>query len=568
MKKNLGKIILVIIIPFLLVLASCGNKEAKEFDVSTIRFTSRLYEYDGAEHSIEIEGKLPKGVRVSYSENKRSALGTTVVTATFDCSDSKYEQIDPMTAVISIAMENTNGLVYSEVADGIQITGYNSYLSSQIIIPDLIEGRPVVSIAANAFSNSELYAIRIPASVKQIDPTAFTNCPNLETIEVADGNVVYDSRDYCNAVVETATNKIIIGTNNCYIPDTIETIGTNAYSGRTGITNLYIPDSVKAVLSSAFSDCSGIKHLRLSNNLTRIKESCFENCIALEEIIIPDRVLYIESKAFLNCPNVLEIFIPKSVVYIYSSAFLYTSNAEKIVVDKENYIYDSRENCNGIIAYGNTGKYYLIVAGANTIVPEDVCIGTTTFTGASKLSSLYIPKCHEDRFSVTSFLGCISLKSISVNSENKVYDSRNDCNALIKTESNSLILGCSSTVIPDDVEFISSYAFQGCEGLEGIVIPDSVESISGRSFLECVDLKTVIIPKTCTIAKEAFYDCNKLTSIFYKGSAVDWILAGNDNIYKNDGSVETIVYYYSETIPPVGGNYWHYDANNKPVIWE
>lgn len=86
------------------------------------------------------------------------------------------------------------------------------------------------------------------------------------------------------------------------------------------------------------------------------------------------------------------------------------------------------------------------------------------------------------------FSGCYGLNSILVENGNQKYDSRNNCNAIIETSSNSLIIGCKNTIIPNSVTSIGDYAFSGCSGLTSITIPNSVTSIGNGAFIACFGL--------------------------------------------------------------------------------
>jgi len=147
-------------------------------------------------------------------------------------------------------------------------------------------------------------------------------------------------------------------------------------------------------------------------------------------------------------------------------------------------------------------------------IPDSVTnIGVSAFFGCKSLTSVIIPN------SVTSigeyaFSGCSGLNKIQVATDNKVYDSRNDCNAIIKTATNTLVTGCKSTKIPNSVTSIGECAFYGCNGLTSIVIPNSVTSIGDSAFTDCGDLTSVTIGNSVTnIGGWAFSGCSGLTKI-------------------------------------------------------
>ena len=140
-------------------------------------------------------------------------------------------------------------------------------------------------------------------------------------------------------------------------------------------------------------------------------------------------------------------------------------------------------------------------------------IGESAFQGCTGLTSITIPN------SVTSigesaFHGCTGIEKITVLIGNTKYDSRDNCNAIIEKETNTMIVGCKKTTIPNSVTSIGGYAFSGCTGLTSITIPNSVTSIGDYAFYNCTGLTSVKIGNSVTsIGDYAFKGCSNITAI-------------------------------------------------------
>ena len=279
---------------------------------------------------------------------------------------------------------------------------------------------------------------------------------------------------------------------------------------------------------------SSVNYNGINYDVTSIGDEAFRYCYSLTSIQIPNSVTSIGYDAFEGCESLTSIEIPNSVTSIGARAFGGCDSLTSIVVDAGNTKYDSRNDCNAII---KTASNTLIAGCQNTIIPNSVkSIGDYAFMFCSSLTSIQIPNSVTsigyDAFSyctsltsiqipnsVTSigesaFSSCDSLTSIVVDAGNSKYDSRNDCNAIIETASNTLIVGCQNTKIPNSVTSIGDRAFYGCESLTSIQIPNSVTSIGEFAFFDCFSLTSIQIPNSVTsIGDYAFCQCYSLTSI-------------------------------------------------------
>ena len=259
--------------------------------------------------------------------------------------------------------------------------------------------------------------------------------------------------------------------------------GNGSYSGNVSIpstvSNSGKTYQVTAIGNLAFNECFGLKTVAVPSSVTTIGTDAFHNCSAMTSVNIPNAVTSIGVRAFFFCQSLTGMSIPNSVRTIGSSAFRGCSNLASI-------------------SLGNQ---------LNTI-------GDNAFQDCYSLTSIILPK------SVTSigdtpFLGCNDLAIIKVENGNSVYDSRNNCNAVIQTASNMLVCGCKTTVIPNTVTSIGGGAFAFIETLSEIVIPNSVTDIGVSAFYGCSDLERVTIGKSVTsIDIQAFCSCWALTDIF------------------------------------------------------
>ncbi|MBP3739161.1 MAG: leucine-rich repeat protein [Muribaculaceae bacterium] len=140
----------------------------------------------------------------------------------------------------------------------------------------------VTYIGGNAFYGCSGFtgSLNIPNSVTDIGHGAFGNCTGLETLKVATDNPKYDSRDNCNAVIETATNTLVCGIKTFFIPNSVTEIGYGAFDGCSGFTgSLNIPNSVTSIGFWAFSGCSGFTgSLTIPNSVTSIGIGAFDGC--------------------------------------------------------------------------------------------------------------------------------------------------------------------------------------------------------------------------------------------------------------------------------------------------
>ena len=260
------------------------------------------------------------------------------------------------------------------------------------------------------------------------------------------------------------------------------TSSPNQYEGDVTIPESVTCDdvvySVASIGWAAFKSCSGLTAITIPNSVTSIADGAFYGCSGLTSITIPSSVTSIGEWAFSGCSGLTSVTIPNSVTSIGWAAF---------------------DSCSGLTSI--------------TIGNGVISIGDYAFQSCTSLTSITIPS------SVTSigrhpFFDCSDLKSIAVENGNPVYDSRENCNAIIKTSDNELISGCMNSTIPNSVIKIGQAAFQNCKRLRSVRIPNSVVSVGQNAFLGCSGMTSITIPNSVTsIGEAAFRWCSGLTAI-------------------------------------------------------
>ena len=124
---------------------------------------------------------------------------------------------------------------------------------------------------------------------------------------VEDGNPFFDSRDNCNAIIETKSNTLIVGGNNTEIPNSVTNIGEYAFCGRSGLYSVNIPNSVTYISVGSFACCRNLTSVTLPNSIISIGMRAFSGCFGLNSVIIPDSVTSIDDDAFSVCTSLTSI---------------------------------------------------------------------------------------------------------------------------------------------------------------------------------------------------------------------------------------------------------------------
>ena len=583
----------------------------------------------------------------------------------------------------------------------------------------------VTSIGGLAFGEcNSLVSVYIPATVTSISSTnAFTGA-NIASIEVDEGNPIYDSRNGCNAIIETATNKLLTGCKNTVVPYGVTAIGVSAFENCTNLTDITLPATMETLGNYAFLNCTSLNtievnaatpptlgnasfgNLTLNNikvyvpcgsledyqtsdwsgfdlvencniefedlltkqicveawdrnydgelsyreaaavddlhnafhesSITRfnelqyftgldmIYEDDFADCANLTAVTFPPTLIYIDGDAFLNCSSLASITFGENIGTVHTYAFYNCTGLNFIKVEAttpptlgENAFYGAETNipvyvpCGTKSAYQNDSDWDIFdnnsfIDFCDTIHFADAAvralcvdnwdddndghlsyaeaaavtdlgevfrgqfihtfdelqhftgltkIGNYAFMGCPLMSSVTMPatvtkignlaffndislttidlppalrtisvlafsKCFGlesvnipplvTEIQFNPFEYCSALNSITVDASNPIYDSRNGCNAIIETETNTIVVGCKNTVIPDNVTALGSNAFSGQTSITSITLPANITELGNGVFEDATNLAVIYAEATTppTMGYEVFYGLN------------------------------------------------------------
>lgn len=471
--------------------------------------------------------------------------------------------------------KDIQGLTYTLHADRTAtVASYDDSTPDGVIdIPDTVTsgGQPytVTAIGEYAFIPSRkitnVSSVFIPATVTSIGRFAFRCCKFLATVTFAEGSQLKSIGVSAFSGTEPA-HPIF---KEIQIPDSVETISTNAFHNCQDLESITLPSSLKTIESSAFSSCLNLSEIRLPTSLKAIQSYVFDGCSSLET------VFYDGSLAQWSRINTSNGFLG------YSSPSLVMGDytAQFISVKDEN---DPDPPPKTVTITKYTGKESTVILPSTinswpvTKIGEDALKDNTTITSVTIPDSV-------TEIGANAFAGCTNLTSVhyegdwsnlTIQSGNPaVQDAANE--QLFDFEfilNNTAVIvnnykckgtaadvtipsrykgkpvtmidhaafhnsAVTSVTIPDSVTSIHDSAFAYCSSLTNISIPNSVTAIGSFAFEGCTKLESITLPSSLlTISEFLFYDCSQLTTIHIPDS----VSSIRQYAFYNCGKLKTI----------------------------
>ena len=376
----------------------------------------------------------------------------------------------------------------SKTAEVVKWSGLDNEYRGDIVIPPSItdygQDYMVTGMRNGVFEScTELTSVTIPHSVTSIGDGIFEGCTSLTSINIEEGNPVFDSRDNCNAIIETASNKLIYGCKSTVIPQSVTTIGSLAFFGYNGPTSIVIPDGVVSIENEAFKNCHGLTSVTIGNNVTSIEYEAFCNCSNLKTVELNNNAIVSKNYDSETEPTVRNLFgsqveeyiLGEEVTSIGDGAFYGCSNLTSVQMS------------DNVMTIGEKAFCYCSQLTSINLSANLTIIGDYAFQNCQSLTFITIPKSVE-RIGFWAFGWCFRLTKV-------------------------VIIG-NAVVSRENEQF---YSMPSCFGkqVKEYVLGEEVTKIGDVAFYDSNELVSINIPSYVTnVGDSAFYNCNSMTDVY------------------------------------------------------
>ena len=377
---------------------------------------------------------------------------------------------------------------------------------------------PLETTGEVAIPSSVIGPDGIQYRIKCLNVKAFTGCSNITTVIIPESVTKFQHSCFYQCGLEYIT-----------IPNSVEMTGplTSVFRECSKLVSVTLPEKTNAIGDYFFYKCSSLTTVNIPANVTEIGRSAFSHCSSLNSVVLPENIKEIKGEAFSRCTNLTSINIPTAITTIEPSLFRNCEKLRTIVLPNAvtsigNFAFygcSSLESINmpdNLATIGNNA--FMLCENLKTIsFPSSLTtIGNQAFYRCWALESLFIPRFLANIEKKAFCNSSLNMREIKVEAGNSKYDSRNNCNALIETETDELLFGCKNTVIPNSVKTIGEEAFENCyfdTNSRDLVFPNSITTIKNSAY-NYSNLTSISIPKSVTtIEKYAFANNTKLDKV-------------------------------------------------------
>jgi len=474
-----------------------------------------------------VEIAIPKSVTIIESaifKNCTSLFEITIPEGVTHVGDSAFNGCislwkitipDSVTSIGASAFENCFSLFKINIPENVKSIGMSAFQQCSNL-KKVTLGVGLTSIYEYAFSHCvSLEEITIPDSVKDIYHCAFYGCSSLVSVEIGNGVTRIDDALFYQC---SSLEKILI-------PEKITSIGSGAFDGCPKLAGVYITNlgswcgivfegnnsNPLYYAHDLYLDGELVTELVIPEGITRIGDIAFEGALCLEKITIPESVVTVGDCAFFGCRNLEKVMIlspttnilgDEGTLYFADTVCGYAGSTTEAYAKKysENFVEIMDHGECGVedsnLIWVLTADGVLDIGGKGKMAVREAS-DPSWYAHCDSIKEVMFGK---DLTSIDShaFSCCENLSAIRVLNGNSVYRSEGNC--LIETKNKGLVLGCKSSLVPENVEIIYAYAFNCCTNLVELSIPESVTIIEHNAFDTCVNLaKLTVLSRTVEI---------------------------------------------------------------------
>lgn len=356
-------------------------------------------------------------------------------------------------------------------------------------LKDLQLSNNITEIKEKAFNNCiNLKSVYLPDSIKTIGSAAFYNCSSLSTVRMSEGiesvgeNVFGGTEAFKSSMADEYGSiyfgKVLLYNNglndNVRVKDSTKVIANAVFINNSKLREIELPEGIIEIGDNCFENCEALKKINIKEGLKKIGENSFAGS-GVEEVKLPESITEIGYGAFNNCKDLSDINLPSGIERIAGYSFENTKYLNNIEQDEygckyvENILLSSEDNGSSIIH---------IKAGTRVI-------GAQAFENRNDIEEVYIPKSVET-IDFKAFFLCSNLKKVDFEEGIK-----------LKEINYFTFVGCEKIEnmdLPNSLEAINAYSFGGCSFTK-IKIPENVEYLDSYAIRECYSLKEIELPE-------------------------------------------------------------------------
>ena len=403
------------------------------------------------------------------------------------------------------------------------------------------ENAPIMTIMYNnGLAENEDYMLKSECAAvtnENLVPSGVTNSIFYNNSAIR----LFDEFQYftCITALPDSCFSLCFGMEHITLPQSLVSIGTQAFYRCVALSEIEIPASVSYLGNYAFSaysiNASSLRRVVIHGNyLSEIPDGCFYSCDKLEEFVFNGSAGKIGGAAFRNCQLLTTFKIPNGCTEIGQAAFGFCYGLSQIIWNTtlQSIGVEAFSYCSKLTSLGTLPSSLRTIANnafaytglVDITLPEGLTDISQSLGYLQQAVSIHLPSSLRSigtsANTASLYTSGKNLETIEVADGNTIYDSRDNCNAVIKTASNMLIRGCSTTVIPNSVTSLEIAAFGSIYTDFAITIPNGITSIPNYAFRDSY-LTQITIPSSVEIINvSAFTGCSKLKSVTLPANVV------------------------------------------------